>query len=79
MSCAVYSQMPSVSCAPNHHVPLTTMCMQEEVLKVAGARARREKERADAAAAVDSSARAALASSKNQEIKRLRQEQVCWF
>mmetsp|Transcript_23606 Transcript_23606/g.65020 ORF Transcript_23606/g.65020 Transcript_23606/m.65020 type:complete len:275 (+) Transcript_23606:181-1005(+) len=47
----------------------------EEVLKVAGARARREKERADAAAAVDSSARAALASSKNQEIKRLRQEQ----
>ncbi|KAF5839613.1 DnaJ-like protein [Dunaliella salina] len=47
----------------------------EEVLKVAGARARREKERADAAAAVDSSSRAALASSKNQEIKRLRQEQ----
>lgn len=50
--------------------------MQEEVLRVAGARARREKERADAAAAVDSTARAALASSKNQEVKRLRQEQV---
>jgi len=51
--------------------------VQEEVLKVAGARARREKERTDAAAAVDSSARAALASNRNLEIKRLRQEQVC--
>lgn len=51
--------------------------VQEEVLRVAGAKARREKERADAAAAVDSTARAALVSSKNQEVKRLRQEQVC--
>ena len=49
---------------------------QEEVLKAAGARLRREKERTDAMAAADSTARAALVSSKNQEMKRLREQQV---
>ena len=65
------------SCAFQSSVLCNFQIVQEEVLRAAGARARKEKERADAASAVDSSARAALASSRNQEVKRLRQEQVC--